>query len=445
MSTPHSSPTSREPAPGTRNSSTNRNKNTSIRPDQETGRLLSALCGSPALGEEAAEALLARAIWSRLAEPGDAVAGELVTLLGPVNALDLLMLSNPVQALLRGLAALEKGSLEVSARQLSAGVKRWRPRLDRSATVRDLEAAVRAEMTLVAPESPLWPEQLADLGHHAPHVLWVRGSARELSTPGLAVVGARACTGYGSHVTAELTGEACAAGFSIVSGAAYGIDAVAHRTALATGATTIAVLAGGADRVYPAAHDQLLTRIAEQGAICSELVPGAAPTRWRFLQRNRIIAALSRAVLVTEAGVRSGTLNTAGHAAELARAVGAVPGPITSAASAGCHRIVREYGATLITNGAELRELLGVEPEDPFHNAADGASAGSNRTPSLHLRVLDALPLRGDRSTADTAVRAGVSVEETANTLAELELLRYVARVESQPDSVTRWRLLRRE
>lgn len=444
MNTQHPRPAAAEPAPGPR-STASQGKNGNVRPDPETRRLLTTLCGSPDLGEEASEVLLARAIWSRLAEPGDAVAGELVTQLGPVRALDLLMRSNPVQALARGLGATGESSPDASPRQLSAGVKRWRPRLDRSATVRDLETAVGAEMALVTPESTRWPEQLAGLGRHAPHTLWVRGTASKLSAPALAVVGARACTGYGSHVTAELTGEAGAAGFSIVSGAAYGVDAVAHRTALATGAPTVAVLAGGADRVYPAAHDQLLSRIAEQGAICSELVPGSAPTRWRFLQRNRIIAALSRAVLVTEAGIRSGTLNTAGHAAELARAVGAVPGPITSAASAGCHRLVREYGATLITNGAELRELLGADSGDPFHNATDGASTGSDRTPSLHLRILDALPLHGERSTADAAVRAGVSVDEATDTLAELELLRYVARVDGEAGSVAHWRLLRRE
>lgn len=444
MSPQHPPHTPDEFAPAQRSASPV-GKDRRVRPDAEIRRLLSTLCDDPDLTEEGLAVFLARAIWSRLAEPGDAIAGELITTLGAVLALDLITLPDAANALTRELRGNDEGTPVLSTRQITAGLKRWRPRLDRSATVGDLEAAVAADMNIIAPESPLWPEQLTDLGFHAPHMLWVRGATRTLSAPALAVVGARACTGYGSHVTAELTGEAGAAGFGIVSGAAYGVDAVAHRTALATDTPTIAVLAGGADRVYPASHDQLLARIAEQGTICSELVPGSAPTRWRFLQRNRIIAALSRAVLVTEAGVRSGTLNTAGHAAELSRAVGAVPGPITSAASAGCHRLVREYGATLITNGAELRELLGVEQDDPFPHAPDAENGRAARVPSLHLRILDALPLQGNKTAADTAVRAGVSIEEATDALAELELLRYVARVAGPTGSVAHWRLLRRE
>lgn len=132
---------------------------------------------------------------------------------------------------------------------------------------------------------------------------------------------------------------------------------MAHRAALASAGRTIAYLAGGVDRFYPAGHDALLTRIVEAGAVVSELPCGAAPTRWRFLQRNRLIAANSSAALVTEAGWRSGSLGTASHAATLGRPVGAVPGPVTSAASAGTHRLIRDHGATLITNSEEAAEL----------------------------------------------------------------------------------------
>src|SRR5690606_28778409 len=158
-------------------------------------------------------------------------------------------------------------------------------------------------------------------------------------------------------------------------------------------------LAGGADRPYPAAHDRLLARVEAQGAVCSELVPGAAPTRWRFLQRNRLIAALAQAVLVTEAGVRSGTLNTAGHGAELGRPIGAVPGSITSATSAGCHRLIREYGASLITSTSDLLDLLGVAETSLLE-------ATSERQPSRHVRLLDALPLTGGRTAQEAAKRA---------------------------------------
>lgn len=272
-----------------------------------------------------------------------------------------------------------------------------------------------------------------------PILLWVDGDPAALSQFSLAVVGARACTGYGSHVTAEFTDAACQSGAAIVSGAAYGVDAVAHRVALAAGATTVAVVAGGVDRVYPAAHAGLYERIGASGAVCSEMVPGTSPTRWRFLQRNRIIAALAQATLVTEAGARSGSLNTAGHSAEIGRAIGAVPGPVTSAASAGCHKLIREYGAMLVTNGAEVRELLGVNDtlfEEP---------ASDNRAPHLHRRMLDALPLRGARVLAEVARLAGVSAEEARGALAELELLGAVARQDGVGGSESGWRLVQRE
>ena len=137
-------------------------------------------------------------------------------------------------------------------------------------------------------------------------------------------------------------------GFTIVSGAAYGIDGMAHRAALASGGTTVAFLAGGVDRFYPLGHEALLGRIAEQGAVVAELPCGSAPTKWRFLQRNRLIAAATEATIVLEAGMRSGSLNTAGHAAALGRPLGAVPGPVTSPASAGCHRLLREYDAVCV-------------------------------------------------------------------------------------------------
>lgn len=406
-----------------------------IAADREIRDLLSSLVpGCDECEQHEVDALLARAAWSRLTEPGDGTAATLVRALGPVQALELLASGG------------SPGSL-VSRQEFRAAVKRWKPRLDRAGTIADLSAARASGMRLLVPEDASWPTRLGDLGEHEPLALWVRGSVEALSESSLAVVGARACTGYGSQITAELTGEACAAGFTIVSGAAYGVDAVAHRTALAAGAPTIAVLAGGADRPYPAAHDQLIGRIAAEGTVCSELVPGSAPTRWRFLQRNRLIAAFSQAILVTEAGVRSGTLNTAGHGAELGRPVGAVPGPITSAASAGCHRLVREYGATLVTNGAELFELLGVSELDMLAPGFDpvGASAdGPQRPPSLHVRILDALPLTGGRSLGDAARQAGVTPADAAGALAELELLGYVKH-RDVPSGETLWTLHRRE
>lgn len=424
-----------------------------IRADNEIRTLLDALGGerierdqSEQSEQQDADALLARVVWSRLAEPGDAVAGEVIASLGALPALDLLAAGKGARAFDQALRAAGIAPSELTTKQLGVAIKRWLPRLDRAATLQDLKVASDTGMTALTPSSQHWPAGLGGLGTHAPHMLWVRGAPQALTSASLAVVGARACTGYGSHVTSELTSEACSAGFTIISGAAYGVDAVAHRTALAVGSPTIAVLAGGSDRPYPASHDQLIERITTQGAVCSELVPGSAPTRWRFLQRNRLIAALSQAVLVTEAGVRSGTLNTAAHGSELGRPLGAVPGPITSAASAGCHRLIREYGASLITNGADLLELLGVSEEQALFDMPHGDGTDTPaRPPSMHLRLLDALPLRGGRSLTEAAGLAGVSPQEASGALAELELLGYVAKGDTQADGEQLWVLLRRE
>lgn len=396
------------------------------------------------LDQASADALLARVVWSHLVEPGDAVANVVIAALGAGPSLDLLASAKAASGL--SAAIRESGEEGVSGRQIAAGVKRWLPRLDRAAIVQELAAAAGCGAQLVMPESSYWPAGLDDLGAHVPLLLWVRGDPALLGAFSLAVVGARACTGYGTDVTAEFTGEACAAGVAIVSGAAYGIDAVAHRTALALETPTIAVLAGGVDRPYPRAHGSLLDRIVNAGAVCSEMAPGSAPTRWRFLQRNRVIAALARAILVTEAGPKSGSLNTAGHAAEIGRPLGAVPGPVTSATSLGCHRLIRDYGAALVSRGSELRELLGLSADALMgEGAIEGASSVDAQEPALHRRVVDALPLRGSRTAAEVTRLAGISYEEAQAALAELELLGRVRRNETPGGGEARWALQQAE
>lgn len=396
--------------------------------DAETRRLLEGINPSGAVGmdtQHRADELLARAAWSRMSEPGDRAAGVLIALIGaPALLAHLVAGSTPAE-----IAAdawrdpSEARGSALDPRAVRAAVERWRPRLSHTATLQDLELAAGAGLKLLIPGDPHWPERLNDLGDHAPLALWVRGDPGTLRAHGLAVVGARASSGYGENVTAEIVGGVCDAGAAIISGAAYGIDAVAHRAALAVGATTIAVLAGGADRAYPAAHATLIDRIAEQGAVCSEIIPGGAPTRWRFLQRNRVIAALAAATLVTEAGTRSGSLNTAGHAAELGRPLGAVPGPVSSGTSAGCHRLIREYGAVLVTNAADACELVQLDTVGLLDEAT-----GPDRPPPLHRRLVDALPLRGARELSDAARRAGMSLDEARATVVELELLGAVER-----------------
>lgn len=218
-------------------------------------------------------------------------------------------------------------------------------------------------------------------------------------------------------------------GYAIVSGAAYGIDGMAHRAALASKGTTIAFLAGGVDRFYPSGHDALLTRIVEQGAVISELPPGSPPTKWRFLQRNRLIAAASLATVVVEAGSRSGSLNTANHANQLGRPVGAVPGPVTSAASAGCHRLLRDHNAECVTNADEMAGLaplyLGMAGAQSMADV--GSPPAENASPEPRLspvvtRVADAMSTRAARTASDIAARAGLSIAEVQSQLAQWEL-----------------------
>lgn len=287
---------------------------------------------------------LARISWSLICEPTDATAGALIDELGALLALDFVLTAkdgdkNPELNLL---------SQRVQSRAHEANLHR---------VVTEL---ARSNDTVLIPSDAGWPKQLDDLGTSTPYVLYIKGNPTLLTgdSPKITITGARAATGYGEHVTMEITAGLTQTGHTVFSGAAYGIDGMAHRAALAGGGNTVAVLAGGLDRYYPSGHAALLARIAETGAVVTEMPPGAAPTKWRFLARNRILAVLSDATLIVEAGHRSGSLNTAGHAGALGRPLGAVPGPVTSPASAGCHRLIREYGATIITNTVEAGQLV---------------------------------------------------------------------------------------
>lgn len=293
------------------------------------------------------DALTARAALSTIIEPGDGVAGTLVDALGPVAAFEAIT-GNSLRAALRDAG--------VGERTASDSIARWTPHISSSIIAANLAAIADAGVTLVDPDTI---PALADLGVQRPVALYVRGNAPLLAAPRpIAVVGARASTGYGEFITSEIVSDLAAHQVTILSGAAYGIDGAAHRAALSAGIPTIAAMAGGVSRAYPAGHSELINRIAEHGAVISEVPMSAAPTRWRFLARNRILAALSRVTIVTEAGWRSGSLNTAGHAAALGRGLGATPGPLSSSASSGCHRLIREYNATLITGAQDVVTLL---------------------------------------------------------------------------------------
>ncbi|MBT9254372.1 DNA-processing protein DprA [Phycicoccus sp. MAQZ13P-2] len=229
-----------------------------------------------------------------------------------------------------------------------------------------LAAAVSAAgLRVLVPGDPEWPTALDRLSS-PPFCLYVRGAAdvAALTERSVAVVGSRTATAYGLRVAAELGEGLAGRGWTVVSGAAFGIDAAAHRGALAAEGDTVAVLACGLDRAYPRAHERLIGAVAATGAVVGEVPPGAEPLRGRFLARNRVIAALARATVVVEAGLRSGSLSTAREARDLVRPVGAVPGPVTSPTSAGCHELVRETGAVLVTDVADVVELAGRIGED---------------------------------------------------------------------------------
>jgi len=364
----------------------------------------------------------ARAAWSRLAEPGDAVADALRSALGPVAALDVVLGGSA-----DGPETERLGTPRARA-ALRTGLQRWRPRLDGLDPRRDAEVVARLGGRVVVPGDDEWPERLADLGEACPPCLWVRGggSAATLARRSVALVGARASTPYGEHVTAELAAGLVERGVAVVSGGAFGIDAAAHRAALAVGGRTAAVLACGVDRAYPVAHEALLGRVAEDGVVLTEQAPGAAPTRWRFLERNRLIAAASGAVVLVEAAWRSGALSTATRAAGLLRPLGAVPGPVTSATSAGCHRVMRELQATCVTEASEVLELLdapsGAAVDVPERRRLSGRRRPLDGLDGDDLRVADALPVRRGAPVAAVARAAGVDERTAAAALGRLVL-----------------------
>lgn len=317
----------------------------------------------------------ARVAWSAIVEPGDSVAGELLTGLGPERALGAVLLAadGDFDSLLGCCVDAEVPGAEdpaVLLGVLQTAVERWRPRLAAVEVGDVLAAAGAVGAGLLVPESDGWPPAMDDLGPHAPVVLWTRSTGARLGEgmPALGVVGSRANTVAGAEAAAEITSTAADAGFLIVSGGAYGIDAVAHRVAVAAGTPTVAVLAGGIDQLYPVGNAQLLHNVARQGALLAESAPGTRPTRWRFLARNRLIAALADVTVVVEAGARSGALNTAHHAAQLGRPVFAVPGAFASSASVGCHRLIAQGRAQIV-----------VHPGDPVAAArpATGTSGGA--------------------------------------------------------------------
>jgi DNA processing protein len=355
----------------------------------------------------------ARAALSFLADPGDLALGRLLRSLSPAQLL----------------AALSAGGAERT--DLAAGhhavpglgraVRRWRARLGLVPSAAQVAAWQDAGIRLVCPGEPEWPTQLDDLGDSRPILLWLRGSAdlRYACLQSASVVGARAATSYGAYVAAEMAAALAERGWVVVSGGAYGVDASAHRGALAADGVTVAVLASGLRYEYPKGHHELFAAIAAQGVVVSEWPPDRAPSKPGFLVRNRVIAALSRGTVVVEAALRSGALSTARHARELCRPLMAVPGPVTSTLSAGCHEIIREWGAVCVTGALDVIELLSPVGEG-LVAPRPGQAAPHDSLDPVTLQVLEALPARGGRGPAAVAVQAGVDLDTAIRCLGSL-------------------------
>jgi DNA processing protein len=304
---------------------------------------------------------------------------------------------------------------------------------------RDLAALHRQDGRLLCPGDAEWPDSLADLDSTdlgAPLALWVRGPGDlGLSVArSAAVVGSRAATGYGAHVAGELGAALAERDCTVVSGGAYGIDAAAHRGALAVGGSTVVILACGVDVPYPRGHESLFGRVAAEGLLVSEWPPGCAPMRHRFLVRNRVIAALTAGTVVVEAAARSGSLSTARHARNLDRAVMAVPGPVTSTMSTGCHALLREPDTTLVTSAAEVLDRIGRIGAD-MAPLVSGPVLPRDGLGTEARRVLEAVPALRAAGPARIAVAAGV---DSRTVLRSLGALRYAGFVEM---TAAGWRL----
>lgn len=320
------------------------------------------------LAEQVQGERMARVALSMIAEPNDPITGRVLAYHGGIETLRLVESDDDVPGLPR------------------ADVLMWRERLGARITPDlpdQIAQAERLGFGILIPADKEWPAGLNDLGERVPYLLWTRGASSFLTTAlsdRVTVTGSRAATSYGEHVAGELAAGMADEERIVVAGGAYGIEGAAHRAVLAAGGQTIAVLAGSVDRPYPAGHSDLLRRVGDAGLLVSEVPPGAAPTRPRFIARNRVMAALSGATVIPEASVRSGSMTTVLAARDLDRGVGAVPGPVTSAASSGTNQLIRHGQAKLVTQPSDVIALLDADaPGHPISGSEVGRDFGQRR------------------------------------------------------------------
>jgi DNA processing protein len=335
---------------------------------------------------------------ARLAEPGDERLGLLVQRSGAATVLDRIRTRDP------------------SLPEVDNYRARW---VDEPTD--DLARLAAVSGRFIIPGDSEWPTQLDALGSASPLGLFVRGVDLRLAVlRSVAIVGSRAATQYGLHVASELASDLADRGWTVVSGGAYGIDAAAHRGSINCGGTTVAVLACGVDVSYPPGNSSLFERIpSDGGCLVSELPPSTHPTKPRFLKRNRVIAALTRATVVVEAAHRSGALNTAAYCRQLGRQLMAVPGPVTSPMSDGCHRLMRDDDAArLITGADEIVEEVGpIGALAPLPTIVERVRDGLD---AVSLRVLEAVPTRQPADAAQIARLAGLDAAAVPGVLLRL-------------------------
>lgn len=442
---------------------------------------------NPALGEEQLEAACREYIrcctaqLMRYAEPADELVVESLTTLGAPLTLHYLLTGhipdehtwehgepdtqlsdflNSVGAPAEGESALfcsangyytpgeHQMSRDKFGKALATRRLRWNRRMERTLNA-EAHMAATCGAWLVTPADPLWPPQLNDLGPARPYGLWCRGDSRHLldlaSAPSVALVGSRDPSIYGTEATTHLAAELARRGYTVISGGAMGIDIAAHQAALTQQGSdlpTIAFMAGGLDRLYPAQNSDALNMIVDRGLIMSEVSVGNTPTRWRFLERNRLIAALARHTIVVEARWRSGALNTARHAMEIGRTLWAVPGQINSPNSVGTNRLLRDGLAQTLTEAADILEYdaaagfeLGTEHESEWDQAA--SSSALDELTERQGRVWDDLSPRSYRGVDEIAAALGLSARDV---MADLFHLGRCGLAES---SGTSWRKVR--
>jgi len=349
-----------------------------------------------------------------ITEPGDRMAGALARCLGKLALVEHLIDGLETKSVVEALNQL--GQLD-SCRQsfgdlegtLSDSRQRWLPRFSKSRLAHLFAQSAALKLQLLTPEDAIWPVGLDDLHDSAPALLFIEGELSTLAdlSQAVSIVGSRVATSYGLQVTSSLVRELAQVSRPTVSGGAVGIDAQVHRASIERELPTLAVMAGGMDRKYPSANFKLFKKISDQGALLSELPPGVAPTRWRFLQRNRLIAALTPTTVVIEAGIRSGSIRTANNALELSRELYAVPGSVLSGTSLGTNALIADNKAQILCDLKYFATGAQTMPNQQIESA-------------LAKRAHDAIRESGFPSLPEVAKLAGLTLSESELALREL-------------------------